>query len=299
MPLTSLLISPLYFCLSFFHICFTRLLTQTHFHSDIFLNQNELPRQPSPAEECSEILRQILTVGSHILSQETHRPFPFRGFVLRGTFFLKWRLWAVGLRHTALREALLFFYFSAGNRNVPERIRKFTLRLWWRAGNRDWRLESGQSIWEFKERNIQLFIRPHKFSLKAVNYETERTEWNMLSEQRNYIHLTWSCLESLGLSTHVISNQGLKIYRGQRRSWPFCSQTLQRMTKWKWKLIAQSCPTLCDPMDCSTSGPSVHGILQARRLEWVAIPFFRDQTRVPSIAGRFFTAWATRKAQWR
>ena len=34
---------------------------------------------------------------------------------------------------------------------------------------------------------------------------------------------------------------------------------------------AQSCPTLCDPMDCSPPGSSVHGIFQARRLEWVAI----------------------------
>ena len=35
----------------------------------------------------------------------------------------------------------------------------------------------------------------------------------------------------------------------------------------------QSCPTLCDPMDCSLPGFSVHGILQARTLEWVAISF--------------------------
>ena len=35
----------------------------------------------------------------------------------------------------------------------------------------------------------------------------------------------------------------------------------------------QSCPTLCDPMDCSLLGVSVHGILQARTLEWVAISF--------------------------
>ena len=35
---------------------------------------------------------------------------------------------------------------------------------------------------------------------------------------------------------------------------------------------AQSCPTLCDPVDCSPLGSSVHGILQARILEWVALP---------------------------
>ena len=38
----------------------------------------------------------------------------------------------------------------------------------------------------------------------------------------------------------------------------------------------KSCPTLCKPMDCSPSGPSVHGILQARGLEWMAMPFSRD-----------------------
>ena len=40
-------------------------------------------------------------------------------------------------------------------------------------------------------------------------------------------------------------------------------------------LVAQSCPTLCDPMDCSPPGSSVHGIFQARILEWVAISFSR------------------------
>ena len=38
-------------------------------------------------------------------------------------------------------------------------------------------------------------------------------------------------------------------------------------------LVAQSCPTLCDPTDCSPPGSSVHGILQVRILEWVAMPF--------------------------
>ena len=40
--------------------------------------------------------------------------------------------------------------------------------------------------------------------------------------------------------------------------------------------LLQSCPTLWDPMDCSLPGSSVHGILQARILEWVAMPFSRD-----------------------
>ena len=55
-------------------------------------------------------------------------------------------------------------------------------------------------------------------------------------------------------------------------------------------------------MDCSPPGSSVHGILQARTLEWVAIPFSkgssqpRDWTQISHIAGRLFTDWATREA---
>ena len=66
--------------------------------------------------------------------------------------------------------------------------------------------------------------------------------------------------------------------------------------------IAQSCPTLCDPMDCSPPGSSIHGILQARVLEWGAISFSRgsswprDQTQVSRIAGWCFNLWATWKA---
>ena len=43
-------------------------------------------------------------------------------------------------------------------------------------------------------------------------------------------------------------------------------------------LVAQSCPTPCDPKDCSPPDSSVHGILQARILEWVAIPIFRGSS---------------------
>jgi len=62
--------------------------------------------------------------------------------------------------------------------------------------------------------------------------------------------------------------------------------------------VARSCPTHCEPIDYT-----VHGILQARILEWVAFPFSRgssqprDQTQVSHIAGGFFTSWATREAQ--
>ena len=67
-------------------------------------------------------------------------------------------------------------------------------------------------------------------------------------------------------------------------------------------LVTQSRLTLCDPTDCSSRGSSVHGILQARTLEWVATSFSRgsnpgiqprDRTWVFCIAGRFFTIWDT------
>ena len=70
-------------------------------------------------------------------------------------------------------------------------------------------------------------------------------------------------------------------------------------------LITQSCLTLCNPMDCSPPGSSVHEILQARILECVAISFSRgsfqprDWTCVsasPELAGVFFASWATWEA---
>ena len=67
--------------------------------------------------------------------------------------------------------------------------------------------------------------------------------------------------------------------------------------------VVQSCPTLCNSMDCSPSGSSVHGISQARTLDWVAISFSQWlnlhsvelNSWASCIAGRFFTVWTTRE----
>ena len=67
--------------------------------------------------------------------------------------------------------------------------------------------------------------------------------------------------------------------------------------------LLRSCPLLCDPMDCSPPGSSVHGIFQTRILEWVAISFSRqssqprDQTHIssltsPALAGFFITQFS-------
>ena len=72
----------------------------------------------------------------------------------------------------------------------------------------------------------------------------------------------------------------------------------QECQNWRKVQVAQSCLTLCDPMDYT-----VRGILQARILEWVAFPFSRgsslprDRTQVSHIAGGFLTVWATRETQ--
>ena len=96
------------------------------------------------------------------------------------------------------------------------------------------------------------------------------------------------------LRNHVLSP-------GDRGGWE------SKLGEVKWSEVAQSCPTLCNPMDCSLPGSSVPGILQAGILEWVAISFSRrspqprDWTWVSRIAGRRFTIWATRevgKATW-
>ena len=73
-----------------------------------------------------------------------------------------------------------------------------------------------------------------------------------------------------------------------------CSQFYSKVLGFFWLL----CPIwlFCNPVDCSLPGSSVHGILQARILEWVAIPFSRgpsqrrDPTHISCIAGGFFTA---------
>ena len=104
-----------------------------------------------------------------------------------------------------------------------------------------------------------------------------------------------SCHLQLWLSQsgpgHLCARQGLISFHGT------CFYPQRK----KESEVAQSCLTLCNLMDCSLPGCSVHGIFQARVLEWVAIAFSRgssqarDQTWVSRISGRHFTVWATRE----
>jgi len=82
------------------------------------------------------------------------------------------------------------------------------------------------------------------------------------------------------------------------------SQTLLAFTTWSWSEVAELCPTLFDPMDCSLPGSSICGMFQERVLEWAAISSSRgsswpgDQTQVSRIVGRCFTLKATWEAQF-
>ena len=136
-----------------------------------------------------------------------------------------------------------------------------------------------------------------------------------LCKPQHYHYLVWDKLLSLsesqfpnlcgemGILTQSVSQSGDKRdYEYGNTLW-----TVKSYESW-WDclkvLAAQLCLTFCDPMDCSPPGSSVHGILLARILEWVAISFSRvssrpwDRTRLSHIAGRLFTDWATREAQF-
>ena len=82
----------------------------------------------------------------------------------------------------------------------------------------------------------------------------------------------------------------------------FFSEWFQSLCISEVSEVAQSCLTLCNPIDCGLPGSSIHGIFQGRVLGWVAIAFStgssrpRDRTQVPCIVGRRFTIWATREA---
>ena len=115
-----------------------------------------------------------------------------------------------------------------------------------------------------------------------------------------------------GVGCHSL--QGIFLTQGSNPDLPHCRQILYCLSHQgspnHWKRLdtcicvtksLQSCPTLCNPMDCSLPCSSVHGIFQAVVLEWIAISFSRgssrsrDRTQVSRIVDRRFTVWATRE----
>ena len=136
------------------------------------------------------------------------------------------------------------------------------------------------------------------------------------SDQEERTHLTRASKAPASISSasgSLLQNRGQCTSEGRPKgseASPALSATCLLNVSWsrKWKkvLVTQSCLTLWDIEDCSPPGSSVHGILQARVLEWVALPssrgssWPRDWTRASCVsctAGRFSTYWATGEAE--
>ena len=132
---------------------------------------------------------------------------------------------------------------------------------------------------------------------------TRLSDWTELNWS-DVSHTAWECEKN-------------KICRGKQLCPKKCLQCCEvdkmpmfqreNRTRNIWKkesVSSQSCSTLCNLMDCNPWSSSIHGILQARILQWGPILFSRgssqprDQTWVSHIAGKFFTVWATREAPW-
>ena len=122
----------------------------------------------------------------------------------------------------------------------------------------------------------------------------------------------WNCYKELetGYSYERVGYLKLRLWKSCTASnvrtsvaicWNWIAEVGLETRSLKESEVSQLCPTLCDPLDCSPPGSSIHGIFQARELEWVAIAFSRgssqprDWTQVSLIVGRPFTIWATRE----
>ena len=132
-------------------------------------------------------------------------------------------------------------------------------------------------------------IPPHK-DLSFKSKQTAKDSPVTLTVNRPRV--TLCCLSTVSFSR-------LQVFLPSRGCSYFKLISIGRSSSYLIKVkVTQSCPTLCDPVDYT-----VHGILQARILEWVAFPFSRgpsqprDRNQVSCIAGRFFTSWTIREAQ--
>ena len=145
--------------------------------------------------------------------------------------------------------------------------------------------------------------------LKTIAQESKfgnRNNWAFVS-----FLIVGKCI-SVSSILSSLSNVVLSLQVYKRYALGFLLRVLTSQLSWTVLLmgetegnVAQSCLILWDSMVCSLSSSSAHGILQARILEWVAIPFSRGpsqiryQILVSCIADRFFTIWATREAwEW-
>ena len=141
------------------------------------------------------------------------------------------------------------------------------------------------------------------WNLKHNTYKTtvaqawNKTPSNLLCLHTNLLGFFWKAYHNDHWLKEVkVREQGHSRIPTREKKKKTTSQKLKESE------VAQSCVTLCSPMDCSPPGSSIHGVFQARVLQYVAISFSRgsspprDGTQVSRIAGRCFTFWATREA---
>ena len=148
---------------------------------------------------------------------------------------------------------------------------------------------------------LLLFLSRHSFQdfslhccLESQSFISFHADGPLLSS-RCLLLLRWQCLSFLSPShLEQTKSSGLQRAYYLLRQPPSHSLSFLGVKLGVLFLVAQSCLTLCNPIYCSPPGASVHGVFQARILEWVAVqtsrgsPQPRHGTQVSCIAGRFF-----------
>ena len=123
------------------------------------------------------------------------------------------------------------------------------------------------------------------------NYIIEKTIWRHLKPL--LLLLSHFSRVRLCATPQTAAHQAPPSLRFSRQEYwsglPFPSQ-MHESEKWKWSEVTQSCPTLTDPMDCSPLGSSIHGIFQARVLEWGAIAFSVAESSLQQFEAAFLSS---------
>ena len=172
-------------------------------------------------------------------------------------------------------------FLSLDSFTIEELPKILQISLCWASGIHGVSIRDADFCVYVKDTNFGIYVRHTDFCL----YLEEE------SKEGDYLLQVW-------ISVYVLVIQ-ISVY--SQRFWNFCICGRKVLKKKVKVSVTLSCLTFCHTMVCSLPGSSVHGIFQARALEWVAISFStgsswpRDQTQVPCIAGGFFTVWVTRE----